>query len=201
MDYHNGDAVTETSALPINAEALYTERFVSPDESEALIKTILHHEQHTTQALPAELEHIRKISFMSRDLFESDRFPAVIWGKSAPWFDLLETVKLRVEALTQRRYDVGVCIIYPDGNSGVGYHSDLEAFGDTSSIPSLSLGAERLFQLREKATGKVYEQVLPDGCLLVMGKHCQTRFEHALAKDPSCTDMRVNVTFRAFGFD
>lgn len=73
------------------------------------------------------------------------------------------------------------------------------AYGDTSTIPSLSLGEERKFCLREKQTLKVAEVLLKNGSLLIMGKDCQEKYEHALPIDSNYKKGRINITFRKYG--
>ena len=79
------------------------------------------------------------------------------------------------------------------------YHRDVSAFGDTSHIASISLGAERMFSLRELETGEVCDVHLAHGSLIYMGPGCQERYEHAVPADPGCGEARVNLTFRLFG--
>lgn len=189
-------------ALPLACEVSYESEFLSADVSRKVLDQVLEFERTVPLVMHDGLPPLgsnRKIMFMDQHLIDSNRLPSSVWGKTASWFDALKAVKNEIEVYTARAFNVAVCIIYPDGHSGVGYHSDLEAFGDTSCIPSLSLGAERTFCLREKATTKVYEQVLTNGSLLVMGKDCQRLYEHALPEDDTCEDLRVNITFRAFG--
>ena len=56
----------------------------------------------------------------------------------------------------------------------MGFHRDLPAYGDTSAIASLSLGAEREFIFR-KTTNPDERFAIPliSGSLLFMGKGCQ----------------------------
>ncbi|MFX0557696.1 alpha-ketoglutarate-dependent dioxygenase AlkB [Maribacter sp. CXY002] len=93
-----------------------------------------------------------------------------------------------------------VCIFYPDGNSGIDYHSDKTAFGDTAIIPSISLGEERQFCLREKKNMSTTKLILKHGSLLVMKDGCQERFEHSLPTDVKYLKPRINLTFRKYGF-
>jgi len=133
---------------------------------------------------------------MDEALYKANRFPTDVWGQTAVCPAALRKVKERVEALTGHSFQVGVGILYPNGNTGINYHSDLVAFGDTSFIPSLSLGAERRFFLREKATQVESNLLLHRGCLIIMGENCQERYEHSLPVDLACDGARVNVTFR-----
>ena len=139
-----------------------------------------------------------KIIFMDQDLFDADAFPEFIYGKTSVWADLLKPVKEKVEQLTKQIYNFCVAIYYPDGNSGVDFHSDLAVYGDTTIIPSLSLGEEREFQLKEKESGQIHSIDLGDGSLIIMGEFCQQRYEHCLPTNPIYKNGRVNLTFRQF---
>ena len=143
---------------------------------------------------------IRKIMFMDDQIYHSDELPQNIWGYTAIWFDELRTIKSKVENIAKREFNVCVCIYYPDGNSGVDFHSDFIAFGDTRLIPSLSIGEEREFHLREKESRDIYKIVLENGSLLIMGENCQERYEHSLPINPKYKNGRINLTFRPFGF-
>ena len=123
--------------------------------------------------------------FIDQALHDANAFPESLWGKSVIWSDILLPIKARIEQLTRKEYKTCVCIYYPNGLSGVGYHSDYRAFGDTSVIPSLSIGEEREFCLREKSTMEEHRLLLKQGSLLIMGENCQERYEHSLPVDPS----------------
>ncbi|WP_273444604.1 alpha-ketoglutarate-dependent dioxygenase AlkB [Neolewinella agarilytica] len=187
--------------LPLNCEVEYLQHFLPVEEAAKLFSLLL--EQFTPptfEVLLASGECFKtetgKITFMDEALYAANRFPANVWGQTAVWPEPLRKVKEQVEALTGHSFQVGVGILYPDGNTGIDYHSDLVAFGDTSFIPSLSLGEERRFSLREKATRKESSLPLYQGSLIIMGAHCQERYEHSLPIDPGCSGARVNVTFR-----
>jgi alkylated DNA repair dioxygenase AlkB len=138
--------------------------------------------------------------FIDGNLFEEKKFPASIWGPNQIWSDKMTLVKDRVEDYTGHKFETCVCIYYPDGNSGIDYHSDAAAFGDTSIIASVSIGEERVFRLRERETMTVHELLLESGSLLIMGEGCQDRFEHALPLDSNYKKARINLTFRKYGF-
>ena len=122
------------------------------------------------------------------------------YGKQRPCPDTLFPVRGRIEAIAGRRFQVCVAIAYPDGDSSMGYHSDPPAFGDTSVIASLSLGATRTFALRSRVQPEDVRTVdLVSGDLVVMTAGCQERFEHALLPDPSVRTIRYNLTFRSRG--
>ncbi|NRB46902.1 MAG: alpha-ketoglutarate-dependent dioxygenase AlkB [Saprospiraceae bacterium] len=192
--------------LPLNCTLDYWQDFLSPKEADDLFQEFVSAHQIADSFINHTIngENFRsdfgKITVVDQTLYEKDAFPKAIYGKTMIWPASLQLIKERIEKKTQRAFQFCVCIYYPDGNAGVAFHSDPPAYGDTTVIPSLSLGEERHFQLREIKTGVIHEMILNKGSLLVMGEHCQERYEHCLPVDPSYKKARINLTFRQFGF-
>ncbi|WP_340113141.1 alpha-ketoglutarate-dependent dioxygenase AlkB [Maribellus mangrovi] len=192
--------------LDLNCNAEYFDAFLTPSESMELYKELLTYKELTagfslTLATGEQYrENYGKMMFMDRNLYEAGKFPDSIWGHNQIWSEKMTAVKDRIESCTGIQFETCVCIYYPDGNAGVDYHSDQAAFGDTTNIASLSLGAERNFHFREKLTSKVDTILLKNGSLLLMGEGSEERYEHALPPDPTCTEPRINLTFRKYGF-
>lgn len=89
--------------------------------------------------------------------------------------------------------------LYRHGGDSVAWHSDDEPeLGPTPTIASVSLGAERVFQIRR--VGAAYAErvdvVLRHGDLLVMRGRSQSDYEHAVPKVRETVGPRVNLTFR-----
>jgi alkylated DNA repair dioxygenase AlkB len=64
-------------------------------------------------------------------------------------------------------------------------------------IASLSLGAERRFDLRRRDDhARVSSIVLGHGSLLVMAGATQRHWQHRVARSPRALDERINLTFR-----
>ena len=142
-----------------------------------------------------------KMMFLDQEHIEGNIFPESIWGRNTVWSGKMLNLRKRVENYTNSEFRTCVCIFYPDGNSGVDYHSDNPAFGDTSIIPAISLGEERQFGLREIKTMKENHIVLKHGSLLIMKNGCQENFEHSLPLNTKYKNPRISLTFRKFGFD
>ncbi|WP_428743409.1 alpha-ketoglutarate-dependent dioxygenase AlkB [Tenacibaculum sp.] len=141
-----------------------------------------------------------KMMFLDRDLIDKNAFSKAAWGNTMEWSKEILPIKKQIENYTKHKFQTCVCIFYPDGNSGVAYHSDEMAFGDTDIIPSISLGEERMFSLREKQTGEENKMLLQHGSLLVMKEGCQKNYEHSLPENPKYLNARINLTFRKYGF-
>ncbi|MBX2873469.1 MAG: alpha-ketoglutarate-dependent dioxygenase AlkB [Saprospiraceae bacterium] len=190
--------------IPLNCTLDYYQQFLSTAEATALFQEF--ESDYTIGNCPIVSEingeafrsEFGKITVMDQALYDNEAFPEAIYGTTMPWPRSLQEIKERIEVLTKRKFQFCVCIYYPDGNSGVDFHSDPPAFGDTTVIPSLSLGEERNFLLKEVATETIHEMALASGSLLIMGEHCQERYEHALPIDPSYKKPRINMTFRQF---
>lgn len=191
--------------LPIDCDVTYYPDLLSDVTSDSLLRSILSScKLSNTIQMADGSQHILdvgKCMFADSNILHSDALPPE-FGPRHQWFDELRDVKERIEAISGREYDVCVCIHYKNGESGVAFHSDLVAYGDVSSIASVSLGQTRRFVLRRQDDhADTCELELENGSLLLMGEHCQDRYEHSLPVDPTRTAPRINLTFRAFGWE
>ncbi|MFT5780460.1 MAG: hypothetical protein ACI837_003422 [Crocinitomicaceae bacterium] len=189
----------------INDVIEYTESFLSTEEANELFEELMKYPELTSMF---ELEiatgekfnyDFGKMMFLDRELVDKNAFPKASWGHSMEWSENILKLKKRIEKIVKCEFHTCVCIFYADGNSGVDYHSDQMAFGDTSIIPSISLGEERQFCLREKETMTVTPMLLKHGSLVVMKNGCQEHYEHSLPVDSKYLNPRINLTFRKYG--
>lgn len=107
--------------------------------------------------------------------------------------------QLRKNIQTRSNYPLNRALAnyYRDGSDSMDWHADDEAeLGPDPVIASLSLGAERTFQLRHNQTKEKVSINLPHGSLLVMGPKIQTFWKHRIAKVRDLQEPRVNFTFR-----
>lgn len=191
--------------VPEYCEVAYHPEFLSKKESDELFNLLLKEYEFTPLKLyeenrePVYSDFLKRM-FLPKELYDQNIFPEETWGSCSLCPPALTSVKEKIITRTGRPLEIAVGILYPDGQAGVGFHSDYPAFGDTSVIASLSLGAERLFQLRHKATARLHEYILAHGSLFIMGKNCQEEYEHALPPAPNCEDVRINLTFRCYGY-
>lgn len=190
--------------LGLSCEAAYYPDFISKEESTAIFKHLIQNFDLTNRSvkLANGVSHpvnFGKVMFMDQNLFDENKLPSHIWGNIAVWSKEMQAVKEKIELFTGHQFQVCVCIYYPDGNSGVDFHSDFVAFGNTSYIPSVSLGEAREFVLRNKMDGQKTSIELGDGSLVIMGNNCQELYEHALPENPKYKNARINLTFRKFG--
>ena len=110
------------------------------------------------------------------------------------WIDKLRE---QIEVESGERFNRALVNYYRDGSDSVDWHADDEAeLGYEPLEASLSLGAERAFQLRHNVTQERLDISLPHGSLLVMGAGIQTHWQHRIAKTKKVEQPRVNFTFR-----
>ncbi|QZO15320.1 alpha-ketoglutarate-dependent dioxygenase AlkB [Pseudoalteromonas piscicida] len=194
--------------LPLidNAEAEYIPAFLTKAESHSLYQWLIKHcdlSQPEIITLPnGENTEIRpwKMMFVEPRLEDPAVFPSY-HGRRQTWPDLIALIQQRLQTQIGIEFSVCVCIFYPDGEEYMDFHSDLSAFGPTNVIASLSLGAERLFQVRHQENpDEQFEQLLEDGSLFIMGNGFQTQFQHAVPPAPKEIGARFNLTFRQFAW-
>lgn len=114
-----------------------------------------------------------------------------------PWSPTLEQLRGRLQHLTGLRFNSVLANLYRNGSDSMGWHADNEKeLGTEPSIASLSLGAERIFRIRHKASGQMLELLLLNGSLLVMSGPLQKHWRHHVPKTQGLSAARINLTFR-----
>ncbi len=117
--------------------------------------------------------------------------------KGLPWTPELIQIKEEVESLTSTTYNACLLNLYHTGEEGMGWHSDDEKeIIVNSSIASLSIGAERKFAFKHKATKETISIKLENGSLLEMKGSIQQNWWHSLPKTKKVGTPRINLTFR-----
>ncbi len=113
------------------------------------------------------------------------------------WTPELEQLRETVSTATSHRYNSVLLNLYRDGNDGVAWHADDEPeLGTDPIIASLSLGAERTFQMKHRHSDQRFKLSLTHGSLLLMGGTTQTNWLHQIPKSRQPHGARINLTFR-----
>lgn len=116
-----------------------------------------------------------------------------------PWTPTLLMLKADVEAACAYRFNSVLLNLYRNERDSMGWHSDDEPeLGDTPLIASISLGASRIFRFKHKRRRDLrpVSVELTDGSLLVMAGSTQRFWRHAIDKERTRKDARINLTFR-----
>jgi alkylated DNA repair dioxygenase AlkB len=86
---------------------------------------------------------------------------------------------------------------YHSGADCIGAHSDDESALGVSGVVSLSVGATRMFRIRDKASKKrVFDCDLAHGYILHMKGAFQREFTHEIPKQLRIKSPRLSLTFR-----
>ena len=124
--------------------------------------------------------------------------------KVLPWIPELLSIKEKIEQQFNTKYNSVLLNYYRSGSDSVGLHADDEKeLGKNANIASVSLGAERTFNLVQVKTsdgslpqGRVSYN-LENGSLLVMAGTTQHFWKHEIPKEFGA-ESRINLTFRWF---
>jgi len=115
------------------------------------------------------------------------------------WTSALSQIKDAMEDAVGVQFNSVLINLYRDQHDSVGWHSDNEPeLGKNPVIASLSLGATRTFKLKHKSDKqqKPLALALTHGSLLIMGGSTQECWQHAVEKERTAIQARINLTFR-----
>jgi len=184
----------------VNLSLKYIENFFNLDESQLYMR----------QLTKSVLWRREKIKMWGKEIVTKRR---IAWyaddGKSytysgstffpSQWNNVLLQLKERVENYSEIKFNSVLLNEYPNGEVGMGWHSDDEKeLGTDPIIASLSFGSNRDFIFKHK-TDKSIENVklhLKSGSLLLMLGSTQHYWKHSLPKRLKVKEPRINLTFR-----
>ncbi len=184
----------------VNLSVKYIENFFNLDESQLYMRQL-------TQSV---LWRSEKIKMWGKEIVTKKR---IAWyaddGKSytysgstffpSQWNNVLLQLKEKVENYSEIKFNSVLLNEYPNGEVGMGWHSDDEKeLGTDPIIASLSFGANRDFIFKHK-TDRSIENVklhLKSGSLLLMLGSTQHYWKHSLPKRLKVKEPRINLTFR-----
>lgn len=119
--------------------------------------------------------------------------------KPLPWNPLVNEIRQRVQSLSAIEFNSVLINHYRNGQDSVAWHADDEPeLGPDPIIASISFGAERVFQLKNKPANESakFQLLLRSGSMLVMGSGLQENWLHQLPKVKDLNAPRINLTFR-----
>lgn len=117
-----------------------------------------------------------------------------------PWPDSLRVLREKLVHETGVAFNTVLANLYRDGADAVGWHADDEPeLGDSPVIASISLGAQRDFQLRHRLRKDLAMRTLalPHDSLLLMRGATQRMWKHQLPRRKRVSTARINLTFRS----
>ena len=184
--------------LPVNGEAFYFGKIFSEAEAEKLFEELFEKAewQHDeVMIFGKKITTGRKTAWYGEKEFEYTY--SKMTKKARLWIPELLPVKEKVEGVTGLQFNSCLLNLYHSGEEGMGWHSDAEAeLGKQPAIASVSLGAQRKFVLKNKASAEKIELQLEPGSLLLMAGETQQHWLHSLPKTKKVKEPRINLTFR-----
>jgi alkylated DNA repair dioxygenase AlkB len=183
-----------------DAEIIYFPTFLSKENADALFQELL----KNTPWQSDEITIYGKKHLQPRltALYGNEGKPysySNITMQPHNWTLTLQKIKSLVENISKSTFTTVLLNYYRDGSDSNGWHADNEKeLGTNPIIASLSLGAERNFQLKHNsdATQKA-NIILENGSLLLMKGTTQHFWKHQIPKTAKPVGPRINLTFRA----
>ena len=115
------------------------------------------------------------------------------------WTPALAKIRQLLFEHTGLQFNSALANLYRNGADSVGWHSDDEPeLGSEPIIASVSLGAQRDFQIRHRVLSNVptINMNLEHGSLLLMRGTTQQDWKHQLPRRKRVLKPRINLTFR-----
>jgi alkylated DNA repair dioxygenase AlkB len=185
-------------SLP-NADIIYFSDFYSSEEASALFEILLKEidwQQDNIKVFGKIYKQPRLTALYGDDGASYSYSGITMFPK--PFNAALKRVKSKIEEVSEVKFNTVLLNLYRDGSDSNGWHSDDEKeLGHNPVIASLSLGTERVFQLRQRKDKKHRENLLlKNGSLLLMAGATQHHWQHCIPKSKKVMSPRINLTFR-----
>ena len=184
--------------LPANGEVLYFGKIFNETEAEGHFQQLFEnaHWQHDEVMIYGKrIVTQRKTAWYGEEEYEYTY--SKMTKKARLWIPELLAIKQKVEEVTGLEFNSCLLNLYQSGEEGMSWHSDAEAeLGKHPAIASVSLGAQRKFVLKHKASAEKIELQLEPGSLLLMAGETQQHWLHSLPKTKKVKEPRINLTFR-----
>jgi len=182
-----------------DAEIIYFPDFLSKEEADSLFQELL-------ENIPWQQDEITV--YGKKHL--QPRLTALYGNKGKPysysnitmqphyWTLTLQKIKSLIENISETNFTTVLLNYYRDGSDSNGWHADNEKeLGTNPVIASLSLGAERNFQLKHNSDLTQKKNIiLENGSLLLMKGTTQHFWKHQVPKTVKPVGPRINLTFR-----
>lgn len=191
-------SIRTNNIIPFEGEAYYIENVLTPSQADYYFNILLlnvpwkHDEviifgkKYTTK---------RKVAWYGNQDYTYKYSNTV--KTALAWTDEIFALKSYVESFCSTSFNSCLLNLYHDGNEGLGWHSDNEPeLVKNGCIASLSLGAERIFKFKHKASKQVISISLKHGSLLLMQGSIQEYWKHQLPLTKKIITPRINLTFR-----
>jgi alkylated DNA repair dioxygenase AlkB len=196
------DSLFQSDSIVLNlpdAEIIYFPTFLKKEEADAIYNELI-------QNIPWQQDEItvygkKHLQPRLTALYGNEGKPysySNIVMQPHPWTSLLQKIKSHIESVSETNFTTVLLNYYRNGSDGNGWHADNEKeLGTNPIIASLSLGAERTFQLKHNSDSTLKKSlILEHGSLLLMQGTTQHFWKHQIPKTTKPIGPRINLTFR-----
>jgi len=184
--------------LPSDGVVNYYGKLLSPKDADAYLNRLLNKiewKHDKAFIYGRQITTKRKVAWYGDRAFEYTYSNTT--KRALPWTQELLELRELVQQKTGETFNSCLLNLYHNGSEGMAWHSDAEKdLKKNGAIGSLSLGAERKFAFKHKATKETISAFLQHGSLLVMKGATQSHWLHRLPPTKKVVDLRVNLTFR-----
>lgn len=190
---------THENLLPHKGEAYFYSDFFPKEQSDLFYKTLLeevHWKQEPIKLFGKEIMQPRLTAWYA-DAGKTYSYSGITMPGNE-WTETLLKIKLAVERVSGVNFNSALLNLYRNGQDSMGWHRDNEReLGFNPVIASVSLGADRVFQLREYTSkSHLKSLLLSHGSFLLMRGETQPHWEHRVPKTNKVKEARINITFR-----
>jgi alkylated DNA repair dioxygenase AlkB len=198
MDLFSNDTAGLLNLLPQDGTVHYYKNFLNKTKADYFLDSLLtgiEWKQDEVIIFGKRIITKRKVAWYG-DAGIAYKYSGIT-KKALPWTDDLLALKAIAEEKTGEKFNSCLLNLYHNGTEGMAWHSDAEKeLKKNGAIGSVSLGAERRFAFKHKASGKTVAVSLQHGSLLLMKDTTQLHWLHRLPPTAKVTAPRVNLTFR-----
>jgi len=198
MDLFDDIVDPSENLLPCDGVVNYYGKLLSRQDADAYLNRVLHEiEWKHDKAIiyGKQITTKRKVAWYGDKPFEYTYSNTT--KRALPWTQELLELREKIQQKTGETFNSCLLNLYHNGSEGMAWHSDAEKnLKKNGAIGSISLGAERKFAFKHKATKETVSAFLQHGSLLVMKGTTQSHWLHRLPPTKKTVDLRVNLTFR-----
>lgn len=186
--------------LPKDGILIYKSDFFTPEESLELFQKLQNNIQWKSEKITiyGNEYNIPRLTAWYGDADKKYTYSGISMNP-LNWTNELSEIKTKIELFTKTNFNSVLLNLYRSGKDHVSWHSDNEReLGKNPMIASLSLGEERIFQVKHK-----YDKTIPTislkleaGSLVIMSGTMQDYWVHCISKTKKEMSPRINLTFR-----
>ena len=182
-----------------DAEFIYYPNFFSKEKADIFFETLLEETpwQHDEITIFGKKILQPRLTSLYGNEGKSYGYSNIIM-QPHPFNSTLMFIKEEIENKVKEHFTTVLLNLYRNEKDSNGWHADNEKeLGGDPVIASLSLGEERVFQIKHNTNKEVKRSIiLQHGSLLVMKNGAQIHYKHQIPKASKSKKPRINLTFR-----